>query len=239
VVAESGVPSDHGGVNSRELERLNKQHLVPRLPGYAAKGTLVFASPVGDLLRALDFEPSGFQRDTRRLRCFVMPLYEPETWIRYTFGRVLGGANEGQGDWWFDFPEDRGAVMEQIADLAVRDALPWLDRVRTPGDLVERAHEIRPDLDSHVQMAVSLSHILCGNHAEAQAGLRQMRQEILEGDDDREWVRELADLGAEIADEIDADPQIAVNRLRRWRDAAVRELGLAKFADPPVEEPAE
>lgn len=221
-------------MNSRELERLNKQHLLPRLPGYAAKGTLVFASPVGDVLRALHFEPSGFERDTRRVHCFVMPLYEPETWIRFTFDRVLGGANEGQGDRWFDFPEDRGPVMEEIADLAVRDAMPWLERVRTPADLAERAYEIRPDRDVHVRTAVGLSHILAGNHAAAQAELRQMRQVILDGDDDREWVRELADLGGEIADEVDADPQLAIDRLRGWRDTAVRELGLAKFADPPI-----
>lgn len=222
-------------MDSRELERLNKRYLLPRLPGYAAKGKLILATPVGELLRGVDFEPSGFVADSRRVRYFVLPLYTPQSGdLPYIFARVLGGANQGQGDWWFDFPPERDPVMASIADLVEREALPWLERIRTPADLVEQVHRIRNDVtDPYVRQAVGFSQILTGDYRGARAELERLRVEVERGSDDRDWVLALGDLARTVVAELDSHPEAAIDRLRHWRDEAVRALGLAKFADPP------
>jgi hypothetical protein len=224
-----------GSMDSRELERLNRRYLLPRLPGFAAKGALVIATPVSDLLRALHFEPSGFARDTRRVRYFVMPLYEPNiTYLHFTFARVLGGAEDGRGDRWFDFPADREPVMREIADLAERVAVAWLARIQTPADFVAHAGEFHTDRRSPVvRRAVGFSQVLAGDLTAARIELDHVRREIIDGDDRRDWVLEMADSASEVVSEIVSDPRLAVARLRAWRDEAVRALGLVRFADPP------
>ena len=220
-------------MKSRELERLNRTLLLPHLPGWAAKGTLLFATPIGDLLRALDFEPSGFERDVRRVRYFVLPLYvRDRTHVHFGFARVLGGVQGGIGDHWFDFPvAGRAQVMGEIADLVKTEALPWLDRLQTPADLARHGADIhRNDRNTHVVAELAYSHVLAGQYDAARAQLLNVLGQVAAEPEPGEPLLATAEAAELVRHDLDVDPARAVQRLRGWRSEALKALGLTKWA---------
>src|SRR4051794_12366566 len=78
-------------MKGRQIERLARKHLLPVLPKFAVRGSLVYRQPVGDLLYALSFETSSFTSSRIFVEAFVQPLFVPADCLWFTFGDRLGG----------------------------------------------------------------------------------------------------------------------------------------------------
>ena len=105
------------------IERLARKHLLPVLPGFVARRSLVYRRPVGYFLHGLSFETSSFTSSRIFVEAFVRPLYEPHDYITYTYGFRLGN------DFWDVDEQDPGPTFAAIAEAARHDALPFLDQV--------------------------------------------------------------------------------------------------------------
>src|SRR3954454_2733209 len=72
-------------MKGRQIERLARKHLLPVLPKFAVRGSLVYRQPVGDLLYALSFETSSFTSSRIFVEAFVQPLFVPADCLWFTF----------------------------------------------------------------------------------------------------------------------------------------------------------
>ena len=112
-------------MKSRAVERLARTHLVPRLPGFVARGSLAYRRPVEQLLCGLSFDTSSFTSARIYVTAFVQPLFVPADCITLTFGDRLGD------DFWDVDEDDPDPVFAAIAEVAERDALPLFDALGT------------------------------------------------------------------------------------------------------------
>lgn len=81
-------------MKSTEIKRLVTAYLLPSLPGYRVRGSLLYAEPVEALLRGFLFETSGSDRTAFYVWAFVQPLDAPAPDIPLTFGERLGGGSK-------------------------------------------------------------------------------------------------------------------------------------------------
>jgi hypothetical protein len=105
------------------IERLARKHLLPKLPGFAARRSLVYRRPVEYLLYGLSFDTSSFTSSRIYVEAFVQPLFVPAEGLTYTFGDRLGE------DFWDVDEADPGRTFAAVADVAERDALPFFEQL--------------------------------------------------------------------------------------------------------------
>jgi hypothetical protein len=112
-----------GIVKSREIERLARKHLLPVLPGFVARGSLVYRRSFDYLLHAVSFGTSSFTSSRIYVSALIQPLYGPDDDLYLTYGFRLGN------NFW-DVDEDKpDPTFAKIAQTARRDALPFFDQV--------------------------------------------------------------------------------------------------------------
>ena len=118
----------------KEFVKLEKR-LLPDLPGFAIKRSLMFMVPVGDILRGIDFDPSGFDKRAFYVEVFAMPLFVPTKYLSFNFGDRLRFAGIDGFD--ADDPELLGklkAAIRQDAGASLAQAgagLEFADLART------------------------------------------------------------------------------------------------------------
>ena len=90
-------------MNKRDLRPIHKE-LLRDLPGFASHKSLLLMSPTNGMLRAIDFDPSGFSKDDFDVRAIVMPLCAPSDHIVLTLGVSLNPSGPPRG-WRLSMPD--------------------------------------------------------------------------------------------------------------------------------------
>ena len=104
------------------------------LPGFVARGSLVYRRPVGHFLSALSFDTSSFTSSRIYVTAFVQPLFVPLDHFALTFGDRLGD------DFWDVDEDDPAPTFAAIAAAARSDALPLFEQL----DGLDRFCEVVP-----------------------------------------------------------------------------------------------
>jgi hypothetical protein len=65
-------------MKARDVEKLAREHVLPVLPGFDARGALTYRRPVEHLLYGLAFETSAFGASRIEVIAFVQPLFVPD-----------------------------------------------------------------------------------------------------------------------------------------------------------------
>jgi hypothetical protein len=203
-------------MKGRDVERLARKHLLPVLPGYVARGSLVYRRPVDWFLRGLSVDTSAFTSSRIFVSAFVHPLYLGIDYITLTWGFRIGD------DFWDVDDPDR--TFTAIADAARRDALPFLESVTD----LDAFAELIPLWLGEVPRRIAQEHSLEGDDVVLET---LGYTEILRGND----VEGRRLLAAVVADR-DAHEQIVENArrvladgrpvLEAWRADAIRTLRL-------------
>ena len=98
-----------------------QESLLPELPGFIARGDIMYVAPATSLLRGINFDSSGFSKEKFYVSSFVMPLCVPSQYLALTFGDRLRIANEAEFiKWQSILPESEAAkeyVRQRIAEL--------------------------------------------------------------------------------------------------------------------------
>src|SRR5438552_2166316 len=100
--------------------------ILPELPGFRSKGHLLYAYPMGDILRGLCGNPSGFDKDAFRVHVIAIPLFVPTDHIHFGFGFELKD-DRGCEAWWDK--NDRNAPADVLSRIKTQ-AVSYISRVK-------------------------------------------------------------------------------------------------------------
>lgn len=207
-------------MNARGFQRLSREYLLPRLPGFRAKGGLLFAEPLEELLRGFYFEPSGFDRCMFYASVFVQPLYVPSTHIVLHYGARLGpGWNLAEGS--------EHQVMSSLLSWINREGLPFLQKTETPRDFVAWLMQSKFNpRDAYPVEALAYSLILMGEYDRAFQAFDDLDRIIAQSAPGLQWLSEIAQRSRPIRKALAKDPHHAVALLNDWKQNTVRNLRL-------------
>jgi hypothetical protein len=203
-------------VNNKDFVALIKA-ILPNTPGYFVKGSMVLAKPLGDILRAIYFEGSSFDRRSFYIWAFFLPLFVPATHISFTLGiRIrlpLGG------DRW---NVDALNLVADINDALHSQALPFLDKVGSPQDAVLMAKSLETN-NPYVQEAIAYCLARTGEVGEATQRLDRLTAML---DTKISWQAEMIRNAQVLKTKLLNTPLDARKQLDAWETETTRNLGL-------------
>lgn len=203
-------------MTGRQFEKLFRRHLLPELPGFGCKGSLLFATPIQGLLRGFSFDTSAYDRRRFDIEVFVQPLYIPVDFIFYTFGERLPYPSDG---WCLSEGEEASVMAQVLASIKGR-GLQFIGYIQTPRDLAhKRALVNSSPNDPHVVRAVAYSHALAHEYPEAVQALDRLDAIMSEDNPLRQpWDDELQEQGRLMRKLLLQSPEEAVDLLERWTE---------------------
>ena len=205
----------------KEFIAIEKQ-IVPDMPGFTFKRSLMFSSPVGPLLRGLNFEPSSFDKKSFYLTAFVMPLCVPTKHLHFNFGKRVRHVN-GIDGWNADELDLIGGLRDA---LKVR-AIPFLSGVNSLLDFVEVAKTFSLG-NPHTRRAIAFALARAGGVDQATDVIDELLNQV-----DRRvpWQLEIANQSTDLKDKILKDPRETEVQLAACESETIRNLGLEEFAN--------
>jgi hypothetical protein len=206
-------------MKKKEFEAIGK-HLLPELPDFAAKGSLVFRTPVQSILQGLCFEGSDFNQKSFYISIFILPLFVPTKFVHFLFGNRL--RINGADRWNANTP----GMATQLSATIKREALPWFSHNRLLENIVCLAKAHPNPTDPHVQESIAYMQIRSGDIKQANVSLDQLVS-VLRGD--VPWQREMADRAKSLKSQLLTDPTAAQRQLDAWEAETVKNLGLEEF----------
>ena len=206
-------------MRDRDYEAISKE-LLAGLPGYEAKGDLIFLAPIGDLLRGICYERSADARDFC-VWAFFLPLFIPRNHISFGFGEVLRQPNRRQ--WWNADDEE---LVPKLSQIIARDGVPYFSQVSSASDIVREALARLHLPGPHYQNTLAYALARTGAITESLAAFDNLMPLL---DSEVSWQRELADRALGFKNLLETDPEKAQRQLDDWRDESLRNLGLEKY----------
>lgn len=140
-------------MKNRDFEKLGVG-LLPDLPGYTAKGFLVFHSPVDDFLRGICFQSSSYSKTGFDVQLFLQIMMVPRDDVVFSVGfRLLN--REGLDFWESSDPD----LAKKLSECVIRDGRPFLDSLTTPSDIIAALKKatVRENVNQAEQLAICLA----------------------------------------------------------------------------------
>lgn len=208
-------------MKNKEFERIWKQVFEKLDIGdFVIQGWLAFQKPVVSILKGLacdrSIDPNSFY-----VWVFVMPLYPATSIVYFSLGWRLGGASN-----YFEANDSR--LVERLAGAVWQEALPYLERVRGPGDIPEAARICGKLGDPVVQELVALSYAKVGDTEKAVGAIDRLLEEIAELAKGG-WQVERYQRMKRFKRLLLEDPAGAAAQLEQWEQETVRVLKLEKY----------
>jgi hypothetical protein len=202
-----------------EFVSLEKK-LLPVLPGFAIKGSLIFVPPVRKLLRGISFEGSSFDKASFYINFFVFPLCVPTEHLYFNFGNRVRKRNGG--DRW---SKEDPKLVEELRDALKQQALPFLSRAKDLAGFAELAASFS-SRNPHTATAIGFALARASRSNQAVEVLGQLQTQL---DLSVEWQRAIGDLSKHLRAKLITDPEGAQQQLEAWEGETVRNLGLEEF----------
>jgi hypothetical protein len=190
--------------------------LLPELPGFAIKGSMMLMCPVKAILRGIYFEGSDFDKTSFYVNVFALPLCVPTKHLYFNFGNRLRLA--GADRWNANDPNE----IAELGTAIRRDAAPFLLRTESLLAFVEVAKSFS-SVNPHTPMAIAFTLARAGRVDEAVIGLDQLLPRL---DLKLAWQSEIADQVKTLRTKLVANPSEAQQQLEAWEAESVRNLGL-------------
>jgi len=206
-------------MTAREFSALGKR-LLPRLPGFAAKGQMLFIRPVGHTLRGIFFDRSINSR-AFYVQIFIQPLFVPAEHIEFNVGWRLGGDCHV---WNADAP----GLLSELDTALKQEALPFLANIQSPRDTASAAKSLQKSKDPYVQQAIAYGFARGGDVGQAIAALAQLVR-MFNVQEQYPWQQEMAERAQALAAELRDNPLGARARLEAWEAETAKKLVLEKF----------
>lgn len=172
-------------MKTSKLQKLVKNHLLPVCGPFACSGRIMFMEPLGSVLRGVYFDDSSFSPSVLYAWVFVQPLYVRSEHVHFTFGHRLRNRPYGSGknEMWNITGESDEEEVHSLVTAIQGEAVPYLQRLTTPEDLVERLESATGLHDNvFVEEAVAYSLIKTGRPLEATSKLKSLVRSVQPGD---------------------------------------------------------
>jgi hypothetical protein len=191
---------------------------------WAVKGELAFMQPVDHTLKGIDFDTSAFSKRVTYVTWFYLPLWRPREYLTFNLGNRIGSM----------WDADEPGMVERLRDGVVHEALPALDVIRTPHDVVDavraRVGEQGPTLRQQEELAYALARTSDPGAIEAFDKMLTLFDPAVE------WQQEVVARALSFRDELIRSPDAALRQLLAWEQVSLRNLGLEKFASSRLTE---
>jgi hypothetical protein len=211
-------------MKAKETEKLLRK-LLPHLPGFAVKGRLLFLCPIHHLLRGLSLSPSGFDKSTFYVECFIQPLYVPKEYIVLSVGKRLGGGG------WDYRPDTESELINRLLVVIAQEGVPFLRSAESPLQYAELASQTSGPNNPHVLQAKAYALVLADRPAEALEVLARLRESINNSTDTRDWLQDILRQANEFEELLIQSPEKAKEQLHKWEAYTLNNLRLRKFAE--------
>lgn len=238
-------------MKKKEFERMFKQWL-PELPGFAVKGHLLYKEPIGHILRGFCGEGSGFSKTDFTIHVFAQPLYEPEDFLWFSYGKRIGllrpsmipnyhapdanaaiqpvaeaGSTPDSKKWyqWYDKedPTAAPAVFEWIKSLG----LAFLEGCNTPEEFLcwmPRFKQLQNErLDFHDRRILGYTQAFVGRWKEA---IETLGEVLANPNEDRPWVFRYLEQTEQLYKILLHTPEKAKQLLLEWEQFTRNAIGL-------------
>jgi hypothetical protein len=205
-------------MKKREFESLCKK-LLPQLSGFVCKGWLLYAQPVGHVLRGFCCDDSGFDPHKFAVTVFFLPLYVPTKHLHFNMGHRL--KDERGCDIWWNLNDAQ--LREELLGRIQREGLPFLHEVGQPRQVATAIQQLGGEADPYRLEAVAYSLAMADDYAGAQQGLDRLLKAL---DAKIAWQAEMMERAKRLGEKLKADPQGAKQLLGEWEQATVSNLGL-------------
>lgn len=182
---------------------------------FCFRDATAIALPVEHAVRGVCFERSI---DSRAFYAsvFVQPLCVPTEHMTLSVGWRLGG---GSRLWRADEP----GMVDDLAAMIEREALPFLERGSTPLGVAECAQSLPLHGDLNVVQAIGYSFARAGEYGRAIESLERFLEMI--GDCFR-WERTRRANAGLLKSLVLSDPDLAQQQLFEWERSTAKNLGL-------------
>jgi hypothetical protein len=203
----------------REFVALEKR-LLPALSGFAIRGSLMFITPLGDILRGFDFESSSHDKKAFYVYAFFLPLCVPSEYLSFNFGNRL---RYGRADRWSIMDRDFEFVLKSAMEKEAR----YLRALQSSEDVILalRTHVSRTN-DPYGHEAIAY---LLAKEGKVQVSLEALDSLIRMLEPSVAWEKEMASRAQLIKAKLLANPMEARQQLEIWQRETVRNLGLEGF----------
>jgi hypothetical protein len=213
-------------MNASQFKRIATRYLLPKLPGMALKGRLIYASPVDQLLCGYYFETSAFNPSTFVVIAFVQPLYVPFSTVSFTFGRRLSGAS---GDRWWDLADGEQRVMSGVLSDIEAQGPPILAVGKDPLTFARTAPQlVSSPLTIEARESIGYSYLAAGEYDLGRGELEAFIAEIPSESMDIPWVREMRERAVWLLAHAETNPASVATRMSEWRDQTLRAIKIIK-----------
>jgi hypothetical protein len=216
-------------MRAKDVERLAKTYLLPRLPGFKLHKKLLYISPIEQILRGVFFDSSAYERWTFVIEAFVQPLYIPKNNYVFSYGGRLGNLGGGAENWWTIDETNEEQVMKEVLYALQTEALPFLQSVKDPGDFAKKYEHRARDPGIHYMEAVSYSLVIMGKYRKAMKILnRNLKtlEKAVKSEYASPYMEEMVDRTNIIKNALIEDPNKAVDVLNGWREETLKNLRL-------------
>jgi hypothetical protein len=205
-------------MNARDFKSLYAL-LLPSLPGFVGHKRMLILPPMNGMLRAIHFDPSGFDKASFYPSRLVMPLCDPTHFLSLLLSKPFYHKTEGYG-WTINMPN----LVEDLIATIRDEALPALRQAENLDGFLELAAPAWGNPHTPKQVAFVL----------AKAGQRDRAVAII---DDylpklrmhSHWEKEIFDLSTHLRDLLVNDPEAAHRQLLAWEDYTIQKLKLEAF----------
>jgi hypothetical protein len=213
--------------------------LLPYLSGFACKGWLLYARPLGHVLRGFYCDPSGFAPTEFRVHVFFLPLYVPTEYVHFAMGKSLKD-DKGCEIWWkIDDPD----LSQKLLTTIYEQGLPFIAGVEDPRQLADKARELLtrtklerrellgiaadsekdPYEDPYKLEAIAYSLIMIEDYCGARAALARLTKAL---DTRVPWQSEIMKRANQIDETLSDYPHQAKSLLEQWEQVTLKNLDL-------------
>jgi hypothetical protein len=201
-------------MTKKEFVALEK-NLLPNLPGFSIRGSLMFLPPVKETLRGFSFEGSSFDKTSFYVNMFVLPLCVPTEYLYFNFGnRVRHG--RGADRWSIDRPD----LLEELGGALKRQALEFLRPIESLFDFVKVAKSF-PLTNINTREAIAYSLVRVGEFQEGRAALGELLQQV---DTKSEWQRAIAERAETLDRKLALNPVEGQRQVENWEAQTLKNL---------------
>ena len=196
-----------------------EEGLLLELPGFSVNERLMLISPLENVLRAIYFESSSYDKTAFSVTVFVMPLCVPTEHLSFNFGRRV--RHKGGGDrWTMTMPN----LVTELSTALKDQALPFLSQVKNLLDFVDMAKSFSGN--PHTPKAIAFALARAGQDHRAIAVLDELLSQL---DLNVAWHQAIADQAETLKTKLVSNPAEAHRQLEDSEAETVRKLGLEQF----------
>lgn len=203
-------------MRTKDIQPILKR-ILETLPGFVAKGVMIIASPINEILRGFYFEDSGFDKRVFYVWAFVQPLYVPDVTVSFYLGKCLGG---GSGERW---RLDQMNLADEVLSSIKSEGLPWIEAGSTPLALCSWVESLPNRKDPYVRQARAYSLASAHRFDEAKGALHNL---VLSLDIKVPWMVQMRDRAIKLSDLVESGASDVDAQLLEWKNETARHLRL-------------